>query len=36
VILSDNPMTIESGNIMNIKVVGTIKEGKTVFNAAGK
>jgi predicted amidohydrolase YtcJ len=29
-------MTIESDNITNIKVVETIKEGKTVFNAAGK
>ncbi len=36
VILSRNPMTIEPDKIMDIKVLETIKEGKTVFNSASK
>lgn len=36
VILSRNPMTIEPDNIMDIKVLETIKEGKSVFKSASK
>jgi predicted amidohydrolase YtcJ len=36
VILSQNPITIEPDKIMDIKVLETIKQGKTVFNATAK
>lgn len=32
-ILSDNPLTVPEDNIINIKVLETIKEGKTIFKA---
>ena len=31
VILSDNPMTIEPAKIVNIKVLETIKSGKSIY-----
>lgn len=31
VILSENPLTVDPGNIRNIEVLQTIKEGKTIF-----
>ncbi len=33
VILDQNPLTVEPGTIKDIKVVQTIKEGKTVYVA---
>ena len=33
VILSDNPLTVDPMNIGELKVLATIKEGKTVFRA---
>ncbi len=34
VILTANPMKVDPMNIKNIKVLGTIKEGRTVFTSA--
>jgi predicted amidohydrolase YtcJ len=36
VILSDNPLTVDPKNIGKIKVLETIKEGKTIYQASNK
>lgn len=33
VILNDNPLTIEPNKIKDIKVLGTIKDGKFIYKA---
>ena len=36
VILDKNPLTVEPMAIKDIKVLGTIKEGKTIYTAAAR